>query len=141
MFLFLVLCCLVREGVRVTRSWEGMNHSSWPNVAKVIFHIIWYSAKYLKGWEELTKGGELLLRDWLVIGQQVVSKCVVHHLFGKYIWYYNNYCGCFFIFSPSSILVNIYKYIYILSQSMRLFFCFVFLVLSPIALGEWLCGT
>lgn len=58
-------------------------------------------------WGELARSHGLLLRDWLGIGQRVVSGCVVHHLFFlsfillcPFSFHYNCYCSlfCFFFF-------------------------------------------
>lgn len=45
-------------------------------------------------WVKLAGGWQLLLRDWLGIGQRVVNSCIVHHLFCE-LFYYDYYFSLF----------------------------------------------
>ena len=65
---------------RYPRNWEATQPGQLTQTAKVILHTMGCHAQYIS-WGDLAGGHRLLLEDWLSIGQQVVSQCVVHHLF------------------------------------------------------------
>ena len=99
---------------------RGHSQDSWPKLAKGIFHTIWHHAQYIN-WGELAE-------KWLGIGRQVVSNCIVHHLFCiffyHYYYYYYYYYYFPFLFCPIK-----------LSLSQPTNSTVFFPILSPIPLG------
>lgn len=60
--------------------WGEYGQDSWPEQDRGIFHTT-ECHTWSINWEELFGSHQLLLRDGLGIGQQVLRNCVVHHLF------------------------------------------------------------
>ena len=58
---------------------RGHSQDSWPKLAKGIFHTLWHLAQCIN-WGQLVRRQQLLLWDWLGLGQQVVSNCITHRL-------------------------------------------------------------
>jgi len=121
-------CPAIKAADEAHGSGRGQNQGSWPKVAKGIFHIIWHHTEFFK------KGMELKPTAAQVC-HQVVSNCMVHHLFCIHISYYYRYYNYFnflFLFCPSR---------YFWSQLMSSILLFFIPILSPIPPGgesEWM---
>lgn len=117
---------------------------SWPELARGIFQ------KDIKC-GEFVEGCQLLLKNRLCISQQVVSNCLVHHLFLLHFITLCHHCSCYFLLLLLIIIINIIHIIILYSVSIiELFFsqptkCWSFILTitreESWDVSKWLSGT
>lgn len=124
--LLTLLCQGEAGGAQETQ--RAQSWFSWAQLSQGIFQSMWCHFNQWN-WEDLIRW-QILLRDWLGLSQQVMSNCIMHHLF--YIFFH-----CYYIFTflscPSKLC---------LSHPTSFTFCFC--QFSPWSLSErvneQLCG-